>query len=123
MAMANGGWTPSAISHQPSAISHDGLLLPHELTQHVGQDAAVAERDERLGRVDARRPVELDLRVALAERAHADRSARLQALRDAGDLVALSAGEAERGRGGPRRELQRQDAHVHEVAAVDALEA
>src|SRR6266540_3785009 len=50
------------------------------------------------------------------------RAARLQTLRRAGHLIPLSAAEAERCGGGARLELQRQHAHVHEVAAMDALE-
>src|SRR5207253_7969946 len=99
------------------------LLFTDELTQYVGEDAAVPEGDELLRRVDAGDRVELDLRIALAKGADVDVTARFQALRDAGDLVALAAGEAERGGAGAGLELERQHTHVDEIAAVDPLEA
>src|SRR5262245_18596840 len=123
--MANGirrmdPWTLS-ISHLPSAMTES--LLTHELPQHVGKDPAVPECDEFFRRVDPRDCLELRRLVATSERTHRNRSARPQALCDAGDLVPFAPRESERRRRRTRLELQRQDTHVDEVAAVNPLEA
>src|SRR5437870_4632433 len=69
----------------------------HQLPQHIRKNAAVAERDELLRRVDTHECRKFDRRVALAVRANDDGPAGTQALRDAGQVVALAAGEPERG--------------------------
>src|SRR2546425_700049 len=114
-------WSPSTmtISHKPSAIS----VFADELSQPVRQDPAVPEGHQFLRRVDPRDSLELDHLVGLAVRADGKGAAGPESLRDAGQLVALAAGESERRRRDAGFELQRQNAHVHEVAAVNALEA
>src|SRR5215472_11419301 len=99
------------------------VLFRHELPQHVRQDAAVFERDELLGRVDARHNAELDRSpVAIAGMDGNGRS-WLQTFRDAVNRVDLTAGEADGRSRLAALKLQRQDAHVDEVAPVNALEA
>ena len=67
-------------------------VLRDQLPQHVRQDAAVPERDELFRRVDPRRsPVNsIDCSVAVTARTVIG-AAGLQALGDAGQLVALAA--------------------------------
>src|SRR5438093_7603619 len=98
-------------------------VLANQLAQHVRQDSTVLESDQFFRRVDARDRLELDRRVAVAERADGDEAGGPQALRDAGQLVALAARQPERRRRAAWLVLQRQHAHVDEVAAVNALEA
>src|SRR5437899_12974382 len=97
--------------------------LPNKLPQHIRKNAAVAERDELLRRVDAHERREFDRLVALALRANDDDPAGTQALRDAGQVVALAAGEPVRCGRGAVLELQRAEDHVQEVAATDTLAA
>src|SRR4051812_9811771 len=111
----------SALSHQSSSVSASALT--DELTQYVGQNPAVPEGDQFLRRVDTGDRFELDLRIAVAECADIDVATGPQTLRDAGDLVALAARETERSGRPAGLELQRQQAHVDEIAAVDPLEA
>src|SRR5690348_13261396 len=99
------------------------VLRRDELAKHVGKDAAVSECDELFGRVDARRRLELDRGAAIRYGADADAAAWPQALSDAGQLEALASGEAERRRRDAGDKLERKNAHVHEVAAMNALEA
>src|SRR6266849_1260231 len=106
---------PYAISHEPSAIS----VLSDQLSEHVRQDAAMSESDQFFRRVDARNGLELDHVRVSALRVDCDDAAGPQPLRDAGEVVALVAGEPDRRRRYTALELQRQHAHVHEVAAVD----
>ena len=70
----------------------------YQLPQHVRQDAAVLERDELFGRVDAHERLECDRFAVVAARLHDDRRARLQALGDAGNRETLAAGDAGRRR-------------------------
>src|SRR5712691_3053111 len=97
---------PYAISHEPSAIS----ALSDQLSEHVRQDPAMSESDQFLRRVDARDGLELDHVPAVAMRLDRDDAPGPQPLRDAGQLVALLAGEPDRGRRRAALELQRQDA-------------
>src|SRR5262245_13980640 len=115
-----------AMPHASNPSSRARVLmsvLSNELSEHVRKNPAVAERDELFRRVDSCGGLELDHLVLLSLRADGERAAGAQSLREAGQLVALAAGESERRRGDARFELQRQHAHVHEVAAVNALEA
>src|SRR5882672_7551128 len=129
--MADGIWpmvygTGLSIDPMPSALSHwpwPASVFTDQLPEHIRQDPAVSERDQLLGRVDARHGLELDLLPAFADRADRDLATRPDPLRDAAQVVALAAGQAKRRGRRARLKLQRQHAHVHEVAAVDALEA
>src|SRR5947208_7773582 len=106
-----------------ATLSGSPSMLSDQLSEHVRQDSTMLEGDQFFRRVDARDRLELDRRVAAAERADGDEAAGPQALRDAGQLVALAAGQPERRRRAAWLVLQRQHAHVDEVAAVNALEA
>src|SRR5436189_1053526 len=83
--------------------------LPNKLPQHIRKNAAVPERDELLRRVDAHERGEFDRLGPLAVRADDDGPAGTQSLRDAGQVIALAAGEPERSCRGAALELQRQD--------------
>ena len=89
-------------------------LARQETAEHVLEDPAVLEVLDLLGGVDPHPGGEL-----LVVRADGDLLG-LAAL-DAGDGELLLAGQAERLGGVPILELQRQDAHSHEVRAVDTL--
>src|SRR5581483_1168317 len=117
--MANGKWM--SISLEPSAMSHY-LVLADQLPQYVRQDAAVTEGDEFFRRVDASDRLKFDRLPIVAHGTNGDRSARFEALCDADEFERLAPGDAERRGGLSCFELQREDTHVHEVAAVDALE-
>src|SRR5712692_9883240 len=110
---------PYAISHEPSAIS----FLANKLPEHIRQDPAMPERDQLLGGVDTRDGLELDHVAVLPMRVNRNDAARPQPLRDPGELITLLAGQPDGRRRRAALELQRQHAHVDEVAAVDALEA
>src|SRR5688500_4784262 len=98
------------------------LALADELPDDVRQDAAVAERHQFLRRIDTRRGRELTHRSIRCRRDHCDIAAGLQRIRGADQVEHFGAGQTERGRVLARFELQRKHAHVHEVAAMDALE-
>src|SRR5581483_504859 len=117
--MAHDKWM--SISPEPSAMSHY-LVLADQLPQYVRQDAAVTEGDEFFRRVDASDRLKFDRLPIVAHGTNGDRSARFEALCDADEFERLAPGDAERRGGLSCFELQREDTHVHEVAAVDALE-
>ena len=75
------------------------------------------------GRVDPDDGLKRDRRAGVALGADRHASSRAEALRDARDLEQLATGQPERGRRTGGLELQRQHAHVDEIAAVNALEA
>src|SRR5690606_31523538 len=115
---------PPIVIRGGPAVNPPGVsLLLREHAEDVRQDAAVAVRRQLLRRVHANVHPEPDRAPILALRTDLDRAARLQRRAGALDVEDLAPGEAEaRDRlAGP--ELQRQHAHVHEVAAMDALEA
>src|SRR5215831_6255761 len=97
-------------------------MLPNELAQDVRQDAAVPERDQLLRRIDARNHLKLDGHRIVAAGANSDESARREALRDTDQLAGLAARQPQRSNVLAALELQRQHAHVHEIASVNALE-
>src|SRR4030095_8302021 len=123
MANGYGQWPQStiAISHEPSAMTVS--VLSDELPKHVWKNAAVTKGDQFLRRVDARGGLELGDLVLVAVGADHEPAAGPESLRDAGQFIPLAAGEAETRRVDARLELQRQHAHVHQVAAVNTFEA
>src|SRR5262249_57115434 len=105
-------------------LASEATGLSEQLAQDVGQDAAVAVVVE-LGRgVDAHARLEL-ARAGLRARADAQRPAAREAggdpLAQSYHVVVLAAAEAERARALAGRELERQDAHPHQVRAMDPL--
>src|ERR687885_558566 len=75
------------------ATSNELRVFSYELSQHIRQNAAVAECDELLRGIDARDRLKFDDTIALAIRANGDRSAGLEALRDSDELVSLAPGQ------------------------------
>src|SRR5690349_14569629 len=102
-------------------LSIESLTLLHELAEHVRQDAAVRERDQLLRSVDARYDRERLRRAIISARGHHDFTARLERRAGAGEREHLAPGDAVSRRIVARLELQRQHAHVDEVAAMDTL--
>src|SRR5579859_4028 len=91
--------------------------------QHVRQDAPVAVVLDLNWGVDATDHVERELAAVRSPTVHAERLAGVQPTRDAADVERLEAGQGKRLAGLTSFELQRQDTHAHQVAAVDTLEA
>src|SRR6187401_863647 len=89
----------------------------------VRQDAAVTEGGEFFGRIHAHDDVELAQGAVLRACADEHGPAWHQRGARSHQVEGLSAGQAERGRRVARRELERQHTHIHEIAAVDPLEA
>src|SRR5438105_6648746 len=115
-------WASGYARLRARATSRLASFLSHKLSQHVRQNPAMSERDELLGRVDACNCLELR-RLSLAHGTHGDRPARLQTLRDAHELVGFASRETQLWRRLAALKLQRQHAHVHQIAAMDAFEA
>src|SRR5712664_4131106 len=99
--MEKSAWRDRSIVHMPSALSHQPW------PQYVRQDAAMSESDQFFRRVDARNGLELDHVRVSALRVDCDDAAGPQPLRDAGEVVALVAGEPGRRRRYTALELQR----------------
>src|SRR6266851_278751 len=85
----------AGLSLEPRAL---GLL--HQLPHHVRQDAAMAECDQFLRRIDTRDGLELDRLLdvvnARSSGPHRDQPARLQSIGEAENLDLFTAGEPER---------------------------
>src|SRR5437899_1788836 len=95
-------------------------LRLQELAEDVGEDAAVLVVADFDGAVDAADDAEY-LRVAgIAAGADGETFARRDAFFDAFDVVGLGAVEAEGLGVFAGLELEREDAHADEIAAVDA---
>src|SRR5215207_10741344 len=108
---------------QPARPGRSAPALGRELTQHVLQDAAVAEVFELVERIDAADERHLlDLAVRRGDLG-GELLSRLQLAGDAAQRHRLVALEAERGPRGLADEDERHHAHADEVRAVDALEA
>src|SRR5262245_56277745 len=98
-------------------------VLRKQLPHHGLQDAAVFVVVELDRRVDADVGFErLDAAIR-CRGLDSDLAPRLQVVAQANDFVGLLAGQAERFPGLPLEELEWQDAHVYEIAPVNALEA
>src|SRR5215210_3536172 len=107
----------------PRPAPEERPALRRELTQHVLQDAAVAEVFELVEGIDAADERHLlDLAVRRGDLGGEPLS-RLQLAGDAAQRDRLVALEAERGPRGLADEDERHHAHADEVRAVDALEA
>src|SRR3954447_19362231 len=85
--------------------------LPEQLPQHELQDSTVAVVKPLIRCVNAHTGLELGVVGLDLQRA--------RAVLELFEIEGLLAGQAERLRGLPIRELQRQDAHADEVRAVD----
>src|SRR5687768_3609606 len=90
----------------------------HQLTHHVGQNAAVAERHEFLRRVDPRGHCEGLGRAVGCGCRYAHVAPWLETLGDVEQAVGLRPGQLQRRGRLTGLEFERQDAHVHQVAAV-----
>src|SRR5690348_17076979 len=99
------------------------LLLPRQPAQHRLQDAPVAVVADVNRAIQSRNCRELPRRAVLTAHAHRHLLPRLQLPGDPHDVVRLAACEIQRLPALPRLELQRQDAHPHQIAPVDALVA
>src|SRR5215471_6911471 len=102
------------------AVKHP-LVLLHELTQHVRQNAVVAIVLRLVGRVDPSQHGERRLVSTGSGGGDIQARAWLNAAGDALDIVALLAREPKRFRVSSGLKLQRQHAHADEIAAVNAL--
>ena len=108
--------------HCGASLPGSRLRSTDELPYDIRKDPAVAEGDQLLRRIDPRRHPELLHAAVSGLRLHADLTARLQSFAGADEAVLLGPRQLQRRRGVPRLELQRQNTHVHQVAAMDALE-
>ena len=104
-----------------SFVSVSSCASCNQLAQHVGEDAAVEKAVSSSGRVDA------DRRRTKSRRRPSSPCHRRPPTAAPDRARALDVEELAAGEPGGRRiaigELQRQHAHVDQVAAVDALEA
>src|SRR5262245_48534219 len=99
------------------------LLATEQFPHHRLQNAALLVVVEFDGGVDADMGVARLDAAAGGRGADSDLAAGLEVVAQAGDLEGLFAGESQRLPGLAFEELQRQDAHVDQVAAVDPLVA
>src|SRR5690606_11091928 len=94
-----------------------------ERAEDVLEDASVTVVVELVGGVDPAEHAEGAGAAVLARRGDLEALAGLESFGDATDAEGLAAGQPQALRVLAALELQREHAHAHQVAAVDALEA
>src|SRR5690606_17822211 len=102
---------------------HAVRALVHNLPQNGLQNARVAVIIDVYHAVETADYRELEACAVFARRFDGQALAWLHIVREAFDIERLAAGDAERFPAGAVSELQRQNAHANEVAAVNPLEA
>src|SRR5258708_32018624 len=98
-------------------------LFLHQSPQYCRQNPTVLIVGHIDGAIEAGNGLERERCAILACNLHGHFLARLQVLRDARDVVDFSSRQPKRFFVLAWLELERQDAHAHQVAAMDTLEA
>src|SRR5687768_11437340 len=113
----------SLTSRRDSSVTRASYLTLRQLAQDVGQDAVVIVVLHLDRRVDSGDYLEGLHRTVGRRRSYVETLARRQVRLDATNVEHLFTGQTQARDRFARQELERQDAHTDEVAAMDALKA